>query len=201
MSLELLLGEYTKGNTTLEGYDVPKEVFLELLQKYINDKNSSTLREEIMCRIANLTPNGDKLGFDSLDTNDEMKPKNYDTNNPRAKKLSGSGNFSDMTLARHQRFMGLNPTIHIGGFVDGKIIFQIKVPYNGLASHFQKQLDKHFPTGDRPNNYLRSMNYSLPSLKECSEVQVEFLSSEIDQYRTFMTNPLYIYLKSLTKDE
>ena len=201
MSLELLLGEYTKGNTTLEGHDVPKEVFLELLKKYINDKNSSTLREEIMCRMANLTPNENKLGFDSVGSYDEMKPKNHDTTNPRSKKLNGSGNFSDMTLTRHQRFLELNPYIHVGGFVDGKIIFQLKVPYVGLSNHFKKQLDNHFPTGDKPNHYLRSMNFSLASLKECPNVELEFISDEIDQYRTFMTNPLYIYLTSFKKDE
>jgi hypothetical protein len=196
-TLAQLVTEFSMGNTTLEGFDVSKEIFLELMTKYFNDKNSSTLREEVMCYISGQEPNPNKLGYDGKGTVAEKKPKNYDTTNPKAKKLSGAGNYSDMTLKRNDNFINDNAIIHIGGFVDGKLAYQFKVPYVGLSDHFKKQLDKRLPDGDKPNHYLRSMNFSLPALKLCENVELEFLTPNIDQYSGFMTKTLYTYLKKL----
>jgi hypothetical protein len=168
-----------------------------LISKYFNDKNSSTLREEVMCYITGNEPNDNKLGYDGKNTNDENKPKNYDTTNPKSKKLNGSGNYSDMTHKRNENFINDDAIIHIGGFVDGKVIYQVKVPYSSLSEHFKKQLDKRLPDGDKPNQYLRSMNFSLPALKECSNVEVEFLSPNINEYRGFMAKTLYDYLMKI----
>jgi hypothetical protein len=196
-TLAQLVTEFSMGNTTLEGFDVSKEIFIELMTKYFNDKNSSTLREEVMCYISGYEPNPDKLGYDGKGTVAENKNKNYDTTNPKSKKLSGAGNYSDMTLKRNDNFINDNAIIHIGGFVDGKLAYQFKVPYVGLSDHFKKQLDKRLPDGDKPNHYLRSMNFSLPALKLCENVELEFLTPNIDQYSGFMTKTLYTYLKKL----
>ena len=196
-TLAQLITEFSMGNTTLEGFDVPKELFIELLGKYFNDKNSSTLREEVMCYVSGNKPNPNKLGYDGEGSVDENKPKNYDTTNPKSKKLSGAGNYSDMTNKRNDNFINDNAVIHIGGFVDGKLAYQFKVPYVGLSDHFKKQLDKRLPDGDKPNHYLRSMNFSLPALKLCNDVELEFLSPNIDEYSGFITKNLYTYLKKL----
>ena len=108
-----------------------------------------------------------------------------------------AGNYSDMTLKRNDNFINDNAIIHIGGFVDGKLAYQFKVPYVGLSDHFKKQLDKRLPDGDKPNHYLRSMNFSLPALKLCENVELEFLTPNIDEYSGFMTKTLYTYLKKL----
>jgi hypothetical protein len=197
ITLAQVITEYSMGNTALDGFDIPKELFIQLLGKYFNDKNSSTLREEVMCYISGNNPNPNKLGYDGEGSADENKPKNYDTTNPKSKKLSGAGNYSDMTLKRNDNFINDNAVIHIGGFVDGKLAYQFKVPYVGLSDHFKKQLDKRLPDGDKPNHYLRSMNFSLPALKLCNDVELEFLSPDIDQYSGFMTKTLYTYLKKL----
>ena len=197
ITLAQVITEYSMGNTALDGFDIPKELFIQLLGKYFNDKNSSTLREEVMCYISGNNPNPNKLGYDGEGSADENKPKNYDTTNPKSKKLSGAGNYSDMTLKRNENFINDNAVIHIGGFVDGKLAYQFKVPYVGLSDHFKKQLDKRLPDGDKPNHYLRSMNFSLPALKLCNDVELEFLSPDIDQYSGFMTKTLYTYLKKL----
>jgi hypothetical protein len=197
ITLAQVITEYSMGNTELDGLDIPKELFVQLLTKYFNDKNSSTLREEVMCYISGNNPNPNKLGYDGEGSVDENKPKNYDTTNPKSKKLSGAGNYSDMTLKRNDNFINDNAVIHIGGFVDGKLVYQFKVPYVGLSDHFKKQLDKRLPDGDKPNHYLRSMNFSLTALKQCDDVELEFLSADIDQYSGFMTKTLYTYLKKL----
>ena len=196
-TLAQLVTEFSMGNTTLEGFDVSKEIFLELMTKYFNDKNSSTLREEVMCYISGQEPNPNKLGYDGKGTVAEKKPKNYDTTNPKSKRLNGSGNYSDMTLKRHENFINDKAVIHIGGFVDGKIVYQFKVPYVGLSDHFKKQLDKRLPDGDKPTHYLRSMTFSLKALQQSNDVELEFLTPNIDEYSGFMTKTLYTYLKKL----
>lgn len=195
-TLAQLVTEFSMGNTTLEGFDFPIE-FIELMTKYFNDKNSSTLREEVMCYISGQEPNPNKLGYDGKGTVAEKKPKNYDTTNPKSKRLNGSGNYSDMTLKRHENFINDKAVIHIGGFVDGKIVYQFKVPYVGLSDHFKKQLDKRLPDGDKPTHYLRSMTFSLKALQQSNDVELEFLTPNIDEYSGFMTKTLYTYLKKL----
>ena len=88
-TLEDIIINYSHGDTELLSYDIDKDHFMELLKKYLNDKNSSTLRQEIMCQVAGVKPNPNKLGFDGEGTVDEMKPKNVETLNPKSKKLSG----------------------------------------------------------------------------------------------------------------
>lgn len=199
-TLGQLITEYSLGNTNLDGLEVSKQHFIELLSKYFNDKNSSTLREETMCYISGIESNPNKLGYDGKTTKDENKPKNFDTSNPKSKKLNGAGNYSDMTHKRDEKFRLDNPTIHIGGFVDGRLIYQFKIPYNGLGEHFKKQLNKRLPNGDIKNNYLRSMTFSLTAIQGCMNVELEFLSKDIDTYRDFMTKNLYTYLNKLNKN-
>jgi hypothetical protein len=200
-TLRQLITEYSMGNTELEGFEVSKDLFVELLSKYFNDKNSSTLREEVMCYVSGIESNPNKLGYDGKDSKDENKPKNFDTNNPKSKKLNGGGNYSDMTHKRNEKFILDKAVIHIGGFVDGKLTYQFKIPYVGLTDHFKKQLDKRLPNGDETNNYLRSMTFSISAIKECKDVSLEYLTTDIEKYRVFMTKTLYDYLIKLKKNE
>jgi hypothetical protein len=198
-TLRQLITEYSMGNTELDGFEIPKELFIELLSKYFNDKNSSTLREEVMCQVSGIESNPNKLGYDGKETNDENKPKNFDTKNPKSKKLNGGGNYSDMTHKRNDNFILDNAIIHIGGFVDGKIVYQFKIPYKSLSGYFKTQLNKRLPNGDESNNYLRSMKFSLNKIQECNDVELEFLSQDINKYSVYMTKNLYTYLNKLKR--
>lgn len=198
-TLRQLITEYSMGNTKLEGFETTKNLFIELLTKYFNDKNSSTLREEVMCYASGIESNPNKLGYDGKETNDENKPKNFDTKNPKSKKLDGGGNYSDMTHKRNDNFISDNAIIHIGGFVNGKLVYQFKIPYRGLSGHFKNKLNKRLPNGDEPNNYLRSMNFSLNNIQECEEVELEFLSQDVNKYSVYMTKNLYTYLNKLKR--
>ena len=199
LSLNEIVVKYSQGNTSLSDVDIDKDLFNELLKKYLNDKNSSTLRQDVMCTMANLVSSTNKLGYDGVDSVDEMKPKNHETNNPKSKKLDGGGNYSDMTFKRHHSFIEQNAKIHVGGFVDGKHVFQFKINYVDLAFHFEQQLSKRLPNGDEPNQYLRSMRFSLTQIKECKNVELLFLTKDINQYCSYMTDSLYFYLIGLKK--
>ena len=196
-TLEEIVLKYSHGDTELTSVEVDKDHFKELLIKYLNDKNSSTLRQDIMCEVAGVKSNPNKLGYDGKDTTDEMKPNNVDTTNPKSKKLSGGGNYTDMTFKRHNAFCDQDAQIHIGGFVDGKHIFQITVPYREMITHFENQLMKRLPNGDQPTQYLRSMYFSLTQIKKCDNVLLTYITQDLENYRGHITKPLYTYLRKL----
>jgi hypothetical protein len=195
--LEDIIVKYSHNDTEFTSLEIDEGHFMELLKKYLNDKNSSTLRQDIMCEVAGLIPNSDKLGYDAEDSVSEMKPKNIDTTNPKAKKLDGRGNYSDMTFKRHTTFCDQDAQIHIGGFVDGKQVFQFKVPYREMSHHFENQLKKRLPNGDQPTQYLRTMNFSLTQIKQCNNVVLTYLTQDLEDYRGYMSKTLYIYLTEL----
>ncbi len=61
-----IITNYSKGVVKQEDIisEYGKEYFL-LLKMYINDKNSSTLREMIACDVAGYKQNENKMGYDT----------------------------------------------------------------------------------------------------------------------------------------
>lgn len=119
-----------------------KSCLIDLLTIYINDKNSSTLREYLTVTIAGYTHNTSKIGYNGyklsvpeIAINCEAKSKNismqdfidYENGNRHSKpgKLNGGGNFTDYTHARFNKDKNNNLNMLISGFIDGKLIFII----------------------------------------------------------------------------
>lgn len=88
-------------------------ILTDLLTAYINDKNSSSLREFITVSLAGYQHNPNKLGYNGFKQNSsiggrsiscEAKPKNIQTENYDQKKskpkLNGEGGFNDYTSER-----------------------------------------------------------------------------------------------------
>jgi len=105
-------------------------ILVDLITMYINDKNSSTIREFITVTLAGYEHKEAKIGyngfkqdaFSGITIKCEAKPKNVDTNSESIDKLKGYGNFSDYTFARLERDKqedGLN--MLVSGFVDGRL--------------------------------------------------------------------------------
>ena len=75
-------------------------VLVDLITMYINDKNSSTLREFITVTFAGYTHKEKKIGYNGFKqdvfsgktVNCEAKPKNVDTNSDKIYTLKGYGN-------------------------------------------------------------------------------------------------------------
>lgn len=134
-------------------------VLVDLLTMYINDKNSSTLREFITVTLAGYTHKETKIGYNGFKQNSfvsgktikcEAKPKNvcseefekYERGERRTKpsKLNGGGNFTDCTpqrLKRDKNEKGLN--LLVSGFVDGKLVYILEFPFN--SKDFIKNLN------------------------------------------------------------
>ncbi|MBX2931606.1 MAG: hypothetical protein KF781_06665 [Chitinophagaceae bacterium] len=88
-------------------------ILTDLLTAYINDKNSSSLREFVTVSIAGYKHNPNKLGYNGYKQNSaigaepiscEAKPKNIQTEGYDQKKskpkLNGEGGFNDYTIER-----------------------------------------------------------------------------------------------------
>jgi len=189
---DLSIGTTTKEEITQE-YG---EMFWELLSLYLNDKNSSTLRQIITCEVIGIKSNENKLGYDGEGTNDEVKPKNVNSNFKGKKKvvLSGNGNYSDLTHARHQKYINDDVSIHVSGFVDGNLIYVIKVPYRSMARYFKNKLNTYLPDGDKPTKYVRSATFTFVNFKDCEGIELEFVRENIQDYVQFMNKKFYTYL-------
>ena len=188
------------------------KLFMDILKVYMNDKNSSTLREKITLKTAGYTSTDKKIGYDGFKENtgkkivSEVKPKNVDTENNKViktpQKHDGSGNFTDYTFARFERDKKENPNMLISGFVDGILIFVLEFPFN--FSYFTNQLyislKKRFPQGDISGEYLRSAGFNFKSYKNCKELKViDLNTNELKNNRDNFSKSFYEFLLSINK--
>jgi hypothetical protein len=185
---------YSKGELSKENIiQAYGQMMMDLLEIYINDSNSSTLREAITCKVVGLESTGKKLGYDSKLTNEEVKPKNIKTGDK--KKLDAHGNYSDLTHRRHKKYIEDNVIIHMSGFVNGFLIYIIKVSYRDLAPYFQNMLDKQLPNGDETNKYLRTAYFMFNVIKDMPSLEIEFLRNDFNEYKSFFQKDFFTYLQ------
>jgi len=189
---------------------------VDLITMYINDKNSSTLREFLTVTLAGYTHLGEKIGYngfkqktslkgtrENLEIKCEAKPKNILTSSGKNKKLNGYGNFSDYTFARLEKdSKEKNLKILVSGFIDGKIIYLLEFPFNykNFVLNLRKQLLKRFPGGkDIPTEYLRSANFSYKDFSNCKELKIVYLikPQELERYRKYFIKDFYDFLIKL----
>lgn len=181
---------YSKGIS--KNQDQYPQMFLELVDFYLNDKNSSSLRQIITCEVIGIKSNPNKLGYDGEDGKEEVKPKNITSKSN--KKLDGGGNYTDLTFKRHWKYVEDNPNIHVSGFIDGLLMYILRVPYNDLQDHFHTKLLKKFPNGDVTGSYLRSATFTFKNLKTCPNLSKEFVRNNLSDYSDFFQKDLYTYL-------
>lgn len=137
------------------------EHLLELLDIYMNDKNSSTMRELITTILAGYDPIPGKMGRDAIDTQTgkekECKPKNFNGTSPQR----GEGCFNDYTRKRF--IQDLNDDLDIVGslFVNGKCAFVIEYNISAIKDKLDKQI--HDKCEVNNNSYVRSASWSYDS--------------------------------------
>jgi len=203
------LNEYLIGKSkdTLIG------ILVDMLTMYINDKNSSTVREFITVTLAGYQHVEKKIGYNGYKQNSfsgtvtrcEAKPKNIDTNSQHPDKLKGYGNFSDYTFNRFSKDKmeeGLN--MLVSGFVDGKLVYIIEFPFScpGLITKLETQLFKRFPSGeDIKNEYLRSANFDYRDFYTCKDLKIIYLltKKKLEAVKPHIVRDFYIFLESRAK--
>ncbi|MCM1225262.1 MAG: hypothetical protein NC548_63505 [Lachnospiraceae bacterium] len=189
-------------------------VFSDILTMYINDKNSSSIREFPTVSLAGYTHNAKKIGFNGYrqealgDTiNCEAKPKNIESlafleykegkRKTKPAKLNGGGNFTDYTWARLKRDSEAKLNMLTSGFVDGRLFFVLEFGFNHpkFIAHLQKQLKAKFPNGDESGFYLRSASFSFSDYKECA-INVIFIAplEILSAHKAYIDKTLFNFL-------
>ena len=198
------LNQYLLGKSK----DTTISILMDLLTMYINDKNSSTLREFITVILSGYKHSEWKIGYngykqmvpwDSISC--EAKPKNFNTNELKKyedgergspAKLNGGGNFSDYTWARLEKDKRENPNMLISGFVDGKLIYILEFPFHcdPFIEKLEKQLKDKFPNGDSDRNgtFLRSANFDFRDYIHSESLKTIFIlpQDELQEYKKCM---------------
>lgn len=194
-------------------------LFTELMTMYINDRNSSSLREYVTVTIAGYTHVDDKLGFDGFKITGgkkvwcEAKPRNARTEDlvlykagkrkTRPARLDAGGSFNDYTYTRLAKDKKENPKILASGFLDGKLLYVLEIPFNakGIIATLTAQLAKRFPNGPGVNQYLRGASFSFKNYKDDKALVVRFIaqSEALAGSEKYVAKDLYDYLVSYGK--
>src|SRR3989338_10528112 len=181
-----------------------------LLTIYMNDRNSSLLREYITVSLAGFVPLGKKIGYNGFKQSTqvggkaiacEAKPQNLNTEDNAQRKaprrLNGGGNFTDYTHKRLLKDVHENPQMLISGFVDGELIYVLEFPFNcpPFVKRLKIQLKKRFPNGDKSGEFLRGANFTFEHYKNCKELKVVYLKNEkLEKNKKQLTQKYYKFL-------
>ena len=196
-------------------------ILVDLMTMYINDKNSSTIREFITVQLAGYQHSEKKIGFngykhdviDHTKIECEAKPKNYDTSelekfhNKERKtqpaKLDGGGNFTDYTFERLEKDKNSNANMLVSGFVDGKLIYILEFPLNieSFTDRLYTQLLKRFPDGqDKTGQYLRSASFTYEHYIKSKKLKNIFLleKDKLNNYQKYFNQKFFQFLLEIS---
>ena len=170
-----------------------------LIHESANDVNSSSVREEMTGKMADYEPTPGKHGYDATTKRGrsvEIKPKNFNMSNPKSK-LNGSGNFTDFTWKREQKYSDDNVLMCVSAFCCGILLFIVEFDYN--TEHFRNKIrtlvKRSLPNGDVVRRFCRSAGFTYMSWKQSSPVVV-WHSPNFDQFRNYMSGRFYVYFKT-----
>lgn len=213
----------TQNHQTLSNYLIGKSkdtligILVDLLTMYINDKNSSTVREFITVTLAGYEHKEGKIGYNGFKQDVfisgktikcEAKPKNVDTNSDPLRKLNGGGNFTDYTfkrLERDKQEKDLN--LLISGFVDGKLIYILEFPfvYSKFVDNLEIQLqkwEKKLKVGRKAvGQFLRSANFDYKDFVNCPSLKTIYLldKTKLEECKPYIIKNFYEFLKRSAK--
>lgn len=152
-------------------------LLLELLDIYMNDKNSSTMRELITTLLAGYDPIPGKLGRDALDTTTqkekECKPKNY--NGTSAQR--GEGCFNDYTRKRFNQDLADSLDIVGSLFVDGKCAFVVEYNINAIQDKLDHQIHKKCEV--KGDSYVRSASWAYDSYVNHDSFKMHYVDTAV----------------------
>lgn len=198
-------------------------MLVDLLTMYINDKNSSTIREFLTVILAGYEHKEGKIGYNGFKQDTfvpgrtmkcEAKPKNFDTNEfekykrgerkTSPAKLNGGGNFTDYTPARLQKDkQEKDLNMLVSGFVDGKLIYIIEFPFS--SSDFVKNLEIKIQKWQRKlkgskstkGQFLRSADFDYKDFIKSPNLKIVYLlnKDKLAKYKPYISKNFYEFLE------
>lgn len=172
---------------------------VDLLTAYINDKNSSSLREYITVIVSGYEHNPKKLGYNGFRQSSEIggkpiaceaKPRNIQTDGYDLRKskpkFNGDGGFNDYTIERHNKDIKENFNILSSGFVDGELLYVLEFPFRIISKRLKSQLPKKRIIG----TYTRMASFNFSHYKNSKEVKIVYLNNRaiINNEKYFNSN-------------
>ena len=170
----------------LEGMsrDLHIAVTTDLLTAYLNDKNSSTLREWVTATLCGYEHESRKLGYNGFRHDSfgnilhcEVKPQNCETSGTR-RTLNGGGHFNGYTHKRFEKDRRENPMLLISGLIDGRLVYVLEVPFNtpGIVGALEKNLRKFLPKGDEPSHYvIGGAKFGFDDYKDSPDLKIQYV--------------------------
>jgi len=179
-------------------------ILTDLLTAYINDKNSSSLREFVTVSIAGYKHNPNKLGYNGFKQNSsiggksiscEAKPKNIQTDGYDHKKskpkLNGEGGFNDYTIERLKKDIKENLNLLSSGFIDGELQYILEFPFKTVYKRLKKQLPKKRTVG----TYTRMASFNFSHYGVYLNIKVIYLNKQaIEKNQKYFNKKFYHYL-------
>jgi len=200
---------------------------VDLLTMYINDKNSSTIREFVTVTLAGYEHKDGKIGYNGFKQDAfisgkslkcEAKPKNFDTaefekyergeRKTSPAKLNGGGNFTDYTPARLEKDkQEKDLNMLVGGFVDGKLIYIIEFPFTfsdfikNLQMKIQKWQKKLRGSKSTKGQFLRSADFNYKNFIKCPNLKIVYLlnKNKLAKYKLYISRDFYKFLVGKAK--
>lgn len=174
----------------------------DLLTAYINDKNSSSLREFVTVSIAGYEHNANKLGYNGYKHNSsiggksvncEAKPKNIQTDGYDDKKnkskLNGEGGFNDYTHKRLDKDYNENLNLLCSGFIDGELQYILEFPFSAIKERLEIALKK------LAGPYLRSATFNFSHYKVHNDLKIIYCNYEsVKNNKKYFTKNLHSFL-------
>jgi hypothetical protein len=175
-----IICQYVIGNTTM--FDLLDDDNKNLFLCYLNDSNSSSLREVITARVAKCNWSSKKHGLDGTDvkTNKgkEIKPKSgQSTNldkNGKKQKCGGGGTFNDFTLKKCNQLKEENVDIICSLFYDSILMFVVEFPFSVISDFIENKLKNNLERTDlvRP----RSVSFSHANYLNYPDLIVHYIN-------------------------
>ena len=176
----------------------------DLLTEYINDKNSSNLREFVTVTLSGYQHNPKKLGYNGFKQNStiggkpiacEAKPKNIQTDGYEQRKtkprLNGEGGFNDYTIERYNKDAKENPNILSSGFIDGELQYILEFPFDIVRKQLKQQLPKKRIIG----TYKRMASFNFSHYRNYSKIKIVYINKQaIEKNQKYFNKNLYNFL-------
>lgn len=202
-------------------------MLVDLLTMYINDKNSSTIREFLTVTLAGYEHKVGKIGYNGFKQDTfvpgrtmkcEAKPKIFDTEELEKHKrgerktsparLNGGGNFTDYTPARLQKDkQEKDLNMLVSGFVDGKLIYIMEFPFT--SSDFVKNLETKIQKWQRKlkgsksikGQFLRSADFDYKDFFKSQNLKIVYLldKDELAKYEPYISKGFNEFLEGRAK--
>ena len=193
--------------------------FIDLLTIYLNDTNSSTLREWLTLRLAGYQPIEGKLGYNGYrlvgPRNQkqkqvcEVKPKNVRRRGDGkvTHRLDGGGSYSDYTPERWYKDLKNQVQMVLSGFAEGRLLYVIEVPFVCIRERLRQLLQNKFPGWDPqqdisqwqrpPNTFLRSASFNFKHYRHCGEVKLHYCAPDLQEFADFLNREFLGFLLNL----